>query len=251
MPVNAFINGWYLAFATAITMLCPKCKHEIPLLKEQAQTIEILESQVRQLSQKLAYSGFLKFILRILLTVLVDKAADLEDALQAYRKSSPVPSTLSSTVANTNANPSPSPEPPFSTTQSRLASFLASQRPTIFGSRSSTPTRSNLSKIGPSNSNLPLEEQIQLERAAREQAEQKVTSMTQELEDLTQSLFEEANAMVRIEREKYARLESRLQLMESREEDKKRRLNELEKAIARITKVRNVLENKTAVVNVG
>lgn len=73
-----------------------------------------------------------------------------------------------------------------------------------------------------------------------------MATMTTELEELTQSLFEEANAMVRTEREKCARLESRLQVMESREEDKRRRLTELEKAIGRITRVRNLLENKNS-----
>jgi len=94
------------------------------------------------------------------------------------------------------------------------------------------------------NSNLSLEDQLQMERSAREQAEEKVVSMSTELEELSQSLFEEANAMVKAEREKSARLEARLQLMESREEDKRKRLGELEKAIARITRVRSVLENK-------
>lgn len=73
-----------------------------------------------------------------------------------------------------------------------------------------------------------------------------MATMTTELEELTQSLFEEANAMVRTEREKCARLESRLQLMESREEDKRRRLTELEKAIGRITRVRNLLDQKSS-----
>jgi low affinity Fe/Cu permease len=67
--------------------------------------------------------------------------------------------------------------------------------------------------------------------------------MTTELEELTQSLFEEANAMVRTERQKSAQLEAKLQIMESREEDKRRRLTELEKAISRITRVRNLLDN--------
>lgn len=70
-----------------------------------------------------------------------------------------------------------------------------------------------------------------------------MASMTLELEELTQSLFEEANGMVKVEREKCARLEARLQVMESREEDKRRRLTELEKAVERITRVRSVLES--------
>ena len=66
-----------------------------------------------------------------------------------------------------------------------------------------------------------------------------------ELEELTQNLFEEANAMVRNEREKCSRLEARLAVMESREDEKRRRLTELEKAVERIMRVRSVLEGNT------
>jgi len=85
-----------------------------------------------------------------------------------------------------------------------------------------------------------------LERAAKEAAEEKVAAVNQELEELTQSLFEEANAMVRTEKEKVARLEAKLQVLEAREEDKRRRLSELEKAIGRITRVRSILENNNS-----
>jgi septal ring factor EnvC (AmiA/AmiB activator) len=175
----------------------------------------------------------------------VDKAADLEDDLRAIRTASPAPSSSSSLTAINNLiiQPAPSPEPPFPSTQSRLASFLAARRPSIFSSRTSTPTRPIPQRTSTPNPNLPLEDQLQQERSAREIAEEKVASMTTELEELTQSLFEEANAMVRTERQKSAQLEAKLQIMESREEDKRRRLTELEKAISRITRVRNLLDN--------
>jgi hypothetical protein len=38
-------------------MICPNCKHEIRNSSDQAQQIELLEAQVRQLSQKLAFAG--------------------------------------------------------------------------------------------------------------------------------------------------------------------------------------------------
>ena len=38
-------------------MICPNCQHEIPDSRGQAQQMELLESQVRQLSQKLAFAG--------------------------------------------------------------------------------------------------------------------------------------------------------------------------------------------------
>jgi hypothetical protein len=44
-------------FRQETTMICPNCKVEIQGASEQSQTIEILESQVRQLSQKLAFAG--------------------------------------------------------------------------------------------------------------------------------------------------------------------------------------------------
>jgi septal ring factor EnvC (AmiA/AmiB activator) len=103
-----------------------------------------------------------------------------------------------------------------------------------------------MTRSAASTSSLSTEDQLAQERQAREQAEEKVASVTAELEELTQSLFEEANAMVRTEREKCAGLETRLQLMENREEEKRRRLEELEKAIYRITRVRNVLNNNSS-----
>ena len=133
----------------------------------------------------------------------------------------------------------------FPSTHSRLSAFLASRRDSLFGSRGATPTRSQSARtLSPT---LPLEEQLAYERQARELAEEKAAQVTAELEELTQSLFEEANSMVRIEREKCARLESRLHLMESREEDKRRRLTELEKAVGRITRVRGVLDKGSVV----
>jgi hypothetical protein len=170
----------------------------------------------------------------------VDKTTNLEDDLQAMRNGSPAPPTPG--VQNTGLQ-SPNPEPGFPSTQSRLANFLATRRPSLFGMKPVTPSKTILRSSTP-NPNLPLDEQLLQERAAREQAEEKVASMTLELEELTQSLFEEANAMVRTEREKCARLELRLQTMESREEDKRRRLTELEKAIGRITRVRSLLEKQ-------
>jgi septal ring factor EnvC (AmiA/AmiB activator) len=169
----------------------------------------------------------------------------LEDDLRAIRTASPAPST-SSLNATSSIPSSTTPEPAFPGTQSRLASFLAARRPALFSRSSTTPTKPVPQRTSTPNPHLPLEEQLQQERGAREMAEEKVATMTTELEELTQSLFEEANAMVRTEREKCARLESRLQIMESREEDKRRRLTELEKAIGRITRVRNLLENKNS-----
>jgi hypothetical protein len=175
------------------------------------------------------------------LTWAVDKAADLEDDLRLYKTGSPSSPTSLQTPDNALA-----------TAQSRLTNFITARKTSLWGTRTPTPTnRTPTPQLTPTptSTNLradslaetPLEEELAAERAAREAAEEKVASMTLELEELTQSLFEEANGMVKAEREKCARLEARLQIMESREEDKRRRLTELEKAVERITRVRSLL----------
>ena len=172
----------------------------------------------------------------------MDKVADLEDELHAVKNATPSRSSSSLSLTNPPLNTT-TPDPSFST-QSRLASFLTARRPQLW-SRNNTPTRPPPRTASP-NPNLPLEDQLALERAAKEAAEEKVAAVNQELEELTQSLFEEANAMVRTEKEKVARLEAKLQVLEAREEDKRRRLSELEKAIGRITRVRSILENNNS-----
>jgi hypothetical protein len=185
---------------------------------------------------------------------VVDKAADLEDDLRLYKTGSP--SSVMSTPPTT--------DPGSSTTQYRLTNFISSRKASFWGTRPQvntppptvqtyTPQRTPtpnpslaLEANSPVDTTLTLEEQFATERRARETAEAKVSSMALELEELTQSLFEEANAMVKAEREKCARLEARLAVMESREEDKRKRLTELEKAVERITRVRSVLESNHA-----
>jgi hypothetical protein len=61
------------------------------------------------------------------------------------------------------------------------------------------------------------------------------------VEELSASLFEQANEMVATERRARARLEERVGELERREGDKKRRLERLERAVGRIERVRAVL----------
>lgn len=59
-----------------------------------------------------------------------------------------------------------------------------------------------------------------------------------ELEELTAQLFGQANEMVATERKARAKLEERVQVLEKRDGEKRRRLERLEKAIERIERVR-------------
>jgi hypothetical protein len=61
------------------------------------------------------------------------------------------------------------------------------------------------------------------------------------VEELSASLFEQANEMVASERRARAKLEERVSELERREGDKRRRLERLERAVGRIERVRGIL----------
>lgn len=65
--------------------------------------------------------------------------------------------------------------------------------------------------------------------------------MSSELEELTATLFSQANEMVAEERRARAKLEERVELLEKRDKDKRRRLERLENAVQRIERVRGLL----------
>ncbi|KAK4127349.1 hypothetical protein N657DRAFT_206722 [Parathielavia appendiculata] len=79
------------------------------------------------------------------------------------------------------------------------------------------------------------------EQALRLEAEGRLTETSREVEELSASLFEQANEMVAAERRARAKLEERVGELERRDGDKRRRLERLERAIGRIERVREVL----------
>ncbi|TRX87918.1 hypothetical protein FHL15_011176 [Xylaria flabelliformis] len=80
------------------------------------------------------------------------------------------------------------------------------------------------------------------ERRLRAAAEEKLAATSREVEDLSASLFEQANTMVATERRARAALEERVSELGQRDQDKKVRIGRLEGAILRIERAREVLE---------
>jgi predicted RNase H-like nuclease (RuvC/YqgF family) len=72
-------------------------------------------------------------------------------------------------------------------------------------------------------------------------AEGKVSQMNQEVEDLSVQLFQQANEMVASERKARAKLEERVETLEKRDTEKRKRLEKLESALQRIERVRGLL----------
>lgn len=75
----------------------------------------------------------------------------------------------------------------------------------------------------------------------RKAAEMQLSQVNMELEELTIQLFSQANEMVAHERRARAKLEERVTLLEQRDADKKKRLERLENAIARVERVRTLV----------
>ncbi|KAK5631027.1 hypothetical protein RRF57_006742 [Xylaria bambusicola] len=251
-------------------LCCPNCGLSLPsptpdahkaLLQAQRQ-IEDLQEQIRLLNQKA--------------TAAADRWADYEDELSRLRaaststNSTTTTSTKNNSTNGTNNNRPHTPDPSVSNSPrssflgagaSRISQLL-SPRKSPSAAPSSTPpptaTSSNTTATPqqqqrgslPSVSSpaLPLDSHaveardlmkaLTRERRLRAAAEEKLEATSREVEDLSASLFEQANNMVATERRARAALEERLNELGQRDEEKKARIGRLEGAVMRIERVR-------------
>ncbi len=97
----------------------------------------------------------------------------------------------------------------------------------------------NAAAVAPSTKDLL--EALTREQKLRRAAEGRLQDTSREVEELSVSLFEQANEMVAEERRARARLEARVAVLEQRDSDKKHRLERLEQAMDRIERVRAML----------
>ncbi|KAI9051526.1 hypothetical protein LZ554_004572 [Drepanopeziza brunnea f. sp. 'monogermtubi'] len=183
------------------------------MASEAQKQIEDLEAQVRLLTQKA--------------TNAVDRWADYEDEIQEL-KTQNARSSVEAARAEAGSSPRSSSYLPV---QNRLSSFLT---------RKSTP---NLKNPAPPNapSATDLVAALTREQALRQAADKKLDEASGELEELSAQLFMQANEMVATERKARAKLEERVALLESRDGEKRKRLERLEGAVARIERVRGLL----------
>jgi len=88
---------------------------------------------------------------------------------------------------------------------------------------------------------MGLQATLDAEREMRLKAESSLQNAQSELEELTAQLFGQANEMVATERKARAKLEERVKLLETRDGEKRRRLERLEKAVERIERVKRLV----------
>ncbi|PBP25369.1 ribosomal protein L32 [Diplocarpon rosae] len=203
---------------------CPNCGIGLPdrsgtAIDTQKQ-IDDLQAQVRLLTQKAtnADDGLKKDT--------VDKWADYEDEIHELKAQHARSSAEAARAEAASPNRSS-----YLPVQNRLSSFLT---------RKSTPNLKN-----PAPPNIPsasdLAAALTREQALRQAADKKLDESSAELEELSTQLFMQANEMVATERKARAKLEERVALLESRDGEKRKRLERLEGAVARIERVRGLL----------
>lgn len=234
------------------TACCPSCgdtsllpsveQTQAELVQAHARIAE-LEAQVRMLNEKA--------------TAAVDRWADYEDELSKLRaaqqrdETPPPPPPKSVELVKEQASSPPHLARSQSLLQSstnRISQFLSRSMTAPIVTRAAQPAaeqRPNTS--GGSGSGAPATNEDLLEALNREQqlrklAEGKLVTTSLEVEELSVTLFEQANEMVADERRARAKLEERVGELERRDKEKRRRLEKLEMAMARIERVRALLE---------
>lgn len=166
----------------------------------------------------------------------------------------------SASIATHQQSKQPPPSLGRSLTTTRITNFLSSRR----GSPATPPTipEPNSTTSEPAD----LTAKLALEQNLRQVAERKLHQTNQELEELSASLFQQANEMVAAERkarmeseakaeerdkisarrtksmeDQIRKLESRIKVLEQRDFDKIKRLERLESAMKRAGRVRTLL----------
>lgn len=128
----------------------------------------------------------------------------------------------------------------------RLNNFFANRAnptPTPAPARPTTPDALDRSSIE-SQVVTELSNQLSEEKKQREMAEKALADVKGELEDLSVTLFQQANEMVSTERKARAKLEDRVAMLEKRDIEKGMRLDQLQRAMQRINRVKGILADK-------
>ena len=164
----------------------------------------------------------------------MDKWADYEDEIQQLRAQhnpAAVHDSTQHSIPFDERSTSPS-RFSYLPVQNRLSSFLPSRK--SIPNLHAPPTPGTPSQT-------ELVEALTREQTLRQAAEGKLDQASGELEELSAQLFMQANEMVATERKARAKLEERVEVLEKRDGEKRKRLERLEGAVARIERVRGLL----------
>ncbi|GJP89665.1 hypothetical protein CBS63078_9607 [Aspergillus niger] len=181
---------------------------------------------------------------------MAEKLAAYEEEIRRLRaQSSSRNNTSVSSTASTQIDRSQSPTHLQTSPKSQpgrlstLASFLPSRRPSATSTTqaqtvASPPPPEPVQPATSQEETVELQNALNREQSLRKAAESQLSQASTELEELTAQLFSQANEMVAQERKARARLEERVAVLERRDVEKRARLERLEKAMARVERIR-------------
>ncbi|ORY17121.1 hypothetical protein BCR34DRAFT_475421 [Clohesyomyces aquaticus] len=214
---------------------CPNCGSQVLQdagVQDAQRKIAELEAQVEMLKSKA--------------TAAVDRCADYEDQLRTMRAAQPGGLPRSNTSDSLGLAPArPSTEEPRPSTANSQSAKTTSRFSFLPGRRGSPAQSQPVAPPPPPD--IDLIAALEAERKRREKAEEKVGKMDMEIEELSVTLFSQANEMVAAERKARAKLEARVEQLEKKDKDKMARLERLEKAVSRIDRVKAMLATPTPV----
>lgn len=174
-------------------------------------------------------------------TRIVDKLADYEDELRQLKSSQDGVVTNGTSAASDSATATTGrTSDEDARPQSANATVKTSRFSSLLGGRKTSPAPP-LPPLPSSRRESDLQAALAREQDLRQQAEGKLSQMSGEIEDLSVQLFQQANEMVATERKARAKLEERVEVLERRDDEKRKRLERLETAIKRIERVRGLL----------
>ncbi|KAG5946434.1 hypothetical protein E4U60_004091 [Claviceps pazoutovae] len=256
-----------LAMATAVqtSYCCPNCgsvnipptnitttTHDPPIAQEDTPSADLL---LRQAQSRIAQLEAQVTELNAKAASTVSRWADYEAELHKLRSTAPPPPPPQQQQQQQQQRPSTprhQTDPPTTTQQSSPPSILqqgTSRISSLLYPQKSTPNLRRVDMPPPPPPASPggastedLMEALSREQTLRREAEGRLSATSKEVEELSVSLFEQANEMVADERRARARLEERVGELERRDKEKKKRLERLEGAMGRIEKARHLLE---------
>ncbi|OJJ51222.1 hypothetical protein ASPZODRAFT_127250 [Penicilliopsis zonata CBS 506.65] len=215
---------------------CSACGQDMPQhchdqAQEAQQQIQELEFQITRLTTRAMKTA--------------EQLANYENEIVKLRRQAKNNSSVSSTASSARSNsldksisPSSSGSPtsqPSGGRLSTIASFLPYRRSSANPPAPCVPPQNASAVL---ESTLELQNALNREQSLRKAAETQLSQTNLELEELTASLFSQANEMVAQERKARAKLEERVALLERRDVEKRKRLDRLEKALQRVERVR-------------
>ncbi|KAF3771272.1 hypothetical protein M406DRAFT_336747 [Cryphonectria parasitica EP155] len=237
---------------------CPKCGNDLSLTfnptansslaghdADETTTAAALHAAQRQIDELQAQIR----LLNTKATAAVDRWADYEDELSTLRRDlqrerqgsvtpqTPTVQTPTSPPRLITGSPSAGVSSFATAATNRISALLSRNGQTL----SYTPGAS------PPPSTDDLLDALTREHGMRLAAEGKLNDTSREVEELSVTLFEQANEMVATERRARAQLEERVGELERRDKDKGRRLQRLESAMGRIERARNLLKEEVVI----